>query len=199
MQPFGGRGLSGTGPKAGGPLYIGRLVQKAPVPPTHNSVRTDPALRDFATWLGQRGHNADADAARELGALSALGLVKELPGPVGERNIYSLHPRGRILLVPQTATGLYRQMAAALAAGNAVVVDQTGGLTLPALPPSVAARVTWSGAWETDGPFAGALVEGDAARVRAREPADRQARRARWCWCRRRPLPRWPPTPRPIA
>jgi RHH-type proline utilization regulon transcriptional repressor/proline dehydrogenase/delta 1-pyrroline-5-carboxylate dehydrogenase len=29
VQPFGGRGLSGTGPKAGGPLYIGRLVQTA--------------------------------------------------------------------------------------------------------------------------------------------------------------------------
>ncbi|WP_374333383.1 trifunctional transcriptional regulator/proline dehydrogenase/L-glutamate gamma-semialdehyde dehydrogenase [Aestuariivirga sp.] len=166
VQPFGGRGLSGTGPKAGGPLYIGRLVQKAPVPPPHNSVRTDPALRDFATWLGQRGHNDDADAARELGSLSALGLVKELPGPVGERNVYSLHPRGRILLAPQTATGLYRQMAAALAAGNEVVVDKASGLALAGLPASVAARVTWSGEWDKDGPFSGALVEGDAARVR---------------------------------
>mgnify|MGYP001806335943 CR=1 FL=1 len=169
VQPFGGRGLSGTGPKAGGPLYIGRLVQKAPVPPMHGSVRTDPALRDFATWLGQRGHNDDADAAREMGALSALGLVKELAGPVGERNVYSLHPRGRVLLVPQTAKGLFRQVAAALAAGNAVVIDTASGLSesLSGLPASVAARVTWSGDWEKDGPFAGALVEGDAARVRA--------------------------------
>jgi RHH-type proline utilization regulon transcriptional repressor/proline dehydrogenase/delta 1-pyrroline-5-carboxylate dehydrogenase len=169
VQPFGGRGLSGTGPKAGGPLYIGRLVQKAPVSPMHSSVRTDPALRDFATWLGQRGHNDDADAARELGALSALGLVKELPGPVGERNVYSLHSRGRVLLVPQTAKGLFRQMAAALAAGNAVVIDTASGLSesLAGLPASVASRVTWSGNWEVDGPFAGALVEGDAARVRA--------------------------------
>ena len=169
VQPFGGRGLSGTGPKAGGPLYIGRLVQKAPVSPVHSSVRTDPALRDFATWLGQRGHNDDADAARELGAFSALGLVKELPGPVGERNVYSLHPRGRVLLVPQTAKGLFRQMAAALAAGNEVVIDTASGLseTLAGLPASVASRVTWSGDWEQDGPFAGALVEGDAALVRA--------------------------------
>ena len=169
VQPFGGRGLSGTGPKAGGPLYIGRLVQKAPVSPIHSSVRTDPALRDFATWLSQRGHNDDADAAREMGALSALGLVKELPGPVGERNVYSLHPRGRVLLVPQTAKGLFRQMAAALAAGNAVVIDTASGLseTLVGLPTSVASRVTWSGDWEQDGPFAGALVEGDPALVRA--------------------------------
>ncbi|MDF0752866.1 aldehyde dehydrogenase family protein, partial [Marinobacter sp. 71-i] len=30
VQPFGGCGLSGTGPKAGGPLYLGRLVGAAP-------------------------------------------------------------------------------------------------------------------------------------------------------------------------
>ena len=166
VQPFGGRGLSGTGPKAGGPLYIGRLVQKPPVPPSHSSVRIDPALRDFATWLGQRGHNDEADAARELGSLSALGLVKELPGPVGERDVCSLHPRGRVLLVPQTPRGLFRQMAAALAAGNEVVVDEASGLSLAGLPPSVAARVAWSAEWEKDGPYAGALIEGDAARVR---------------------------------
>lgn len=29
VQPFGGRGLSGTGPKAGGPLYLTRLVKEA--------------------------------------------------------------------------------------------------------------------------------------------------------------------------
>ncbi|HVL21653.1 MAG TPA: trifunctional transcriptional regulator/proline dehydrogenase/L-glutamate gamma-semialdehyde dehydrogenase, partial [Amaricoccus sp.] len=51
VQPFGGRGLSGTGPKAGGPLYLGRLVEKAPVPPDLSSVETDAALLDFATWL----------------------------------------------------------------------------------------------------------------------------------------------------
>ena len=28
VQPFGGQGLSGTGPKAGGPLYVRRLLSK---------------------------------------------------------------------------------------------------------------------------------------------------------------------------
>jgi delta 1-pyrroline-5-carboxylate dehydrogenase len=45
VQPFGGRGLSGTGPKAGGPLYLGRLVERAPVPPQLSSVETDPAAK----------------------------------------------------------------------------------------------------------------------------------------------------------
>lgn len=30
VQPFGGEGLSGTGPKAGGPLYLYRLLANRP-------------------------------------------------------------------------------------------------------------------------------------------------------------------------
>ncbi|WP_202984370.1 aldehyde dehydrogenase family protein, partial [Klebsiella pneumoniae] len=30
VQPFGGEGLSGTGPKAGGPLYLYRLLSTRP-------------------------------------------------------------------------------------------------------------------------------------------------------------------------
>ncbi|WP_421694213.1 trifunctional transcriptional regulator/proline dehydrogenase/L-glutamate gamma-semialdehyde dehydrogenase [Aestuariivirga sp.] len=167
VQPFGGRGLSGTGPKAGGPLYIGRLLQRAPVPPQHSSVHMDPALRDFASWLGQRGHNAEAEAARELGGIAALGLVKELVGPVGERNVYSLHPRGRILLIPATPKGLFRQFAAALATGNTVVIDAGSGLdrALPSLPLSVSSRLQWSSDWGAEAPFAGALIEGEGPRV----------------------------------
>ncbi|ODR89922.1 trifunctional transcriptional regulator/proline dehydrogenase/L-glutamate gamma-semialdehyde dehydrogenase [Sinorhizobium alkalisoli] len=169
VQPFGGRGLSGTGPKAGGPLYLGRLVTSPPVPPQHSSVHTDPVLRDFAKWLDGKGAAAEAEAARNAGSNSALGLDVELPGPVGERNLYALHPRGRILTVPATESGLYHQLAAALATGNSVVVDAGSGLqsSLAGLPHSVAARVSWSNDWAADGPFAGALVEGDGERIRA--------------------------------
>lgn len=168
VQPFGGRGLSGTGPKAGGPLYIGRLVQRAPVPPQHSSIHTDPALRDFAGWLGRKGHNDEAEAAREFAVTSVLGLEKDLAGPVGERNLYALHPRGRILLVPKTTKGLFRQLSAALATGNEVVIDRASELgdALASLPASVAARMSWSSDWNADGPFAGALIEGDMETVR---------------------------------
>ncbi|MGO4568079.1 trifunctional transcriptional regulator/proline dehydrogenase/L-glutamate gamma-semialdehyde dehydrogenase [Rhizobium sp. 2YAF20] len=167
VQPFGGRGLSGTGPKAGGPLYIGRLVQKAPVPPQHSSIHIDPALSDFAVWLSAKGCNDDAEAARELGSLSAVGLEKELVGPVGERNLYGLHPRGRVLLVPATERGLYRQIAAALATGNHPVIDEGSALrpSMKDLPASVVARLAWTSDWNTDGPFAAALIEGDPDRV----------------------------------
>ncbi len=169
VQPFGGRGLSGTGPKAGGPLYLGRLVTTAPVPPQHSSVHTDPVLLDFAKWLDGEGARAEAEAARNAGSSSALGLDLELPGPVGERNLYTLHARGRILLVPATESGLYHQLAAALATGNSVVIDAASGLqpSLKNLPQTVGLRVSWSKDWAADGPFAGALVEGDAERIRA--------------------------------
>ncbi len=40
VQPFGGSGLSGTGPKAGGPLYLGRLLKRPRPPPSTGSRAT---------------------------------------------------------------------------------------------------------------------------------------------------------------
>ncbi|SEQ93040.1 L-proline dehydrogenase /delta-1-pyrroline-5-carboxylate dehydrogenase [Faunimonas pinastri] len=169
VQPFGGRGLSGTGPKAGGPLYLGRLVADPPRPVDASGSHPGVALGDFAAWLEARGARVEAERARQTGAVSPLGFGAELPGPVGERNLYHLHPRGRILLAPQTPAGLYSQLAAALATGNRVVVDAGSGLQegLTDLPRSVAARLTWSSDWASDGPYAGALVEGHGERIRA--------------------------------
>ncbi|MBZ9791022.1 trifunctional transcriptional regulator/proline dehydrogenase/L-glutamate gamma-semialdehyde dehydrogenase [Rhizobium sp. 3T7] len=169
VQPFGGRGLSGTGPKAGGPLYLGRLVKTPPIPPQHSSVYSDPALSDFAKWLDQQGLSEDAEMARHLGSQSALGLETELAGPVGERNLYALHPRGEILCAPSSRTGLIRQISAALATGNSAVIDGDDSLrsTLNGVPVSVAQRVSWQEASAHPNPMAGALIEGDAERVSA--------------------------------
>jgi RHH-type proline utilization regulon transcriptional repressor/proline dehydrogenase/delta 1-pyrroline-5-carboxylate dehydrogenase len=169
VQPFGGRGLSGTGPKAGGPLYIGRLVQTPPVPPQHSSVYLHPAALDLASWLSRRGDDGLADLVRNLGSSSALGLSLELTGPVGEKNLYALHPRGRILLAPQTEEGLFAQLGAVLSTGNSAVIDTASGLKdrLADLPASVAAQVTWADDWAANGPYAGALIEGEGDRVLA--------------------------------
>ncbi len=169
VQPFGGRGLSGTGPKAGGPLYLGRLVSVQPEPPQLSSVHRDEATADFARFLDESGEGDAAEVVRTLASTSALGLEQELPGPVGERNLYGLHPRGRILLLPQTKGGLFWQLGAALATGNTVVIDEESGLrdVLAKLPASVAARVNWARDWAQQGPFAGALVEGDGERLKA--------------------------------
>jgi RHH-type proline utilization regulon transcriptional repressor/proline dehydrogenase/delta 1-pyrroline-5-carboxylate dehydrogenase len=164
VQPFGGRGLSGTGPKAGGPLYLDRLVTRPRTARIANAGRVDDAFADYVTWLGAQGL-AQAEMIRNAGARSALGTQLELQGPVGERNLYALHPRGRILLAPQTMDGLLHQLGVTLATGNIAVIDAGCGFALPALPASVAARVAWSADWAADGSFAAALVEGDAARI----------------------------------
>jgi RHH-type proline utilization regulon transcriptional repressor/proline dehydrogenase/delta 1-pyrroline-5-carboxylate dehydrogenase len=170
VQPFGGRGLSGTGPKAGGPLYLGRLVTTPPIPPQHSSVHSDPAVLAFASFLGQRGLLDEAEATRRLASQSALGLESELPGPVGERNIYALHPRGFILCVPQTELGLRRQLAAVLATGNNAVIECSDALrqSLDGLPAGVSHRIEWASAAKVSTPMSGALVEGKGDRITER-------------------------------
>ncbi|WP_242127906.1 trifunctional transcriptional regulator/proline dehydrogenase/L-glutamate gamma-semialdehyde dehydrogenase [Sphingobium sp. Sx8-8] len=160
VQPFGGRGLSGTGPKAGGPLYLGRLVATPPVFAERAGHLQSP-LGDFADWLDGQGEGEAAAMARRHGDASALGVELVLPGPVGERNLYALHPRGLIWMQPATRMGLFQQMAAVLATGNRGVLT---GMALPSgLPASIAAAFPK----EPDGPFAAALVEGDEGRIRA--------------------------------
>ncbi|MDM9627999.1 trifunctional transcriptional regulator/proline dehydrogenase/L-glutamate gamma-semialdehyde dehydrogenase [Rhizobium sp. S152] len=170
VQPFGGRGLSGTGPKAGGPLYLGRLVTTPPIPPQHSSVYSDPALSDFAKWLDHQGLAFEADMARNLGSQSALGLETELVGPVGERNIYALHPRGNILCLPQTPTGLYRQLFSILATGNTAVIGCEGAFRdgLENLPATVARRISWKSETEADAVLSGALIEGEGEHISAK-------------------------------
>ncbi len=167
VQPFGGRGLSGTGPKAGGPMYLRRLVASPTEPLRDASVGSDPTAQQFIGWLESKGAKEAAKQARAVAALSSLGFTTELHGPVGELNLYALHPRGRILLVPQTALGINVQIVAALATGNSVVIDAASGLQdeLRNLPAQVANRVSWTKDWAADGPFAGALIEGDDERV----------------------------------
>jgi RHH-type proline utilization regulon transcriptional repressor/proline dehydrogenase/delta 1-pyrroline-5-carboxylate dehydrogenase len=160
VQPFGGCGLSGTGPKAGGPLYLGRLVGTPPVFAARVSHLRSP-LHAFADWLDAQGEGEAAAQARRTGDASALGVEMALPGPVGERNLYALHPRGRILLRPATRQGLFRQMAAILATGNQGVVQ--GMMIPPGLPVEVAACFSA----DASGHYAAALVEGDAAKIAA--------------------------------
>jgi RHH-type transcriptional regulator, proline utilization regulon repressor / proline dehydrogenase / delta 1-pyrroline-5-carboxylate dehydrogenase len=156
VQPFGGRALSGTGPKAGGPLYLKRLVRNADVPVQGRA--PDSALASLATWARAQGDVAIATLAETLGAASPLGSTVELPGPVGERNLYALHPRGTLLLKPVSRAGLLHQLAAALATGNHVVVEAPPAVAavLSDLPADVRKRVRAG-----DDLLAAALIEGE--------------------------------------
>ncbi|MCG2841531.1 trifunctional transcriptional regulator/proline dehydrogenase/L-glutamate gamma-semialdehyde dehydrogenase [Sandaracinobacter sp. RS1-74] len=160
VQPFGGRGLSGTGPKAGGPLYLGRLVS-GPAFTLRGTRIADPALTDLVGWLEAEG---EAGAIRRYAEASAFGAEQLLAGPVGEDNHYRIEPRGPILLRPTTRSGFLDQLAATLATGNDAVAELPADLRplLRQLPKSVTARI------RDDAPeLAGALVEGNAEQVRA--------------------------------
>ena len=103
VQPFGGSRLSGTGPKAGGPLYLSRLVAEPP-PGALDGVEGAAAAHwarraSISTGSRAAGHEAEAERCVGLMARSPLGARVELKGPVGERNVYALRPRGRIAAV----------------------------------------------------------------------------------------------------
>jgi RHH-type proline utilization regulon transcriptional repressor/proline dehydrogenase/delta 1-pyrroline-5-carboxylate dehydrogenase len=125
VQPFGGHGLSGTGPKAGGPLYLHRLLAGPPTAPLPvaraDSARFGP-LRAWADFLDARGQPDAAAHCRRYLERSALGVSVEFPGPVGERNVYTLERRGTVLCLASGVAAMGVQVGAVLATGNVAVV-----------------------------------------------------------------------------
>jgi RHH-type proline utilization regulon transcriptional repressor/proline dehydrogenase/delta 1-pyrroline-5-carboxylate dehydrogenase len=125
VQPFGGHGLSGTGPKAGGPLTLRRLRAPAPTVRPVAAPAEEARLAPARAWADfcEPFNLADATAyCRRAIAQSAVGATVELPGPVGERNLYTLLPRGRVLCLASTMASMVCQIGAALAAGNTALV-----------------------------------------------------------------------------
>ena len=177
VQPFGGHGMSGTGPKAGGPLYLQRLVRVAAARGAMGGGGAEAALRparDYCDWLRSNGHHVASRRVQRYIDRSPLGTLPDLTGPVGERNVYSRHARGRIVVLPATAAGLLLQVGAALATGNVVVLETAaiGAHALASLPPAVAARIERVGNWASVGLLGGILFEGDVESLRV---VDRQA------------------------
>ena len=105
-QPFGGEGLSGTGPKAGGPNYIKRFIK------ARNSV--SPALASAAdqraTAVNQPIERSDTlpidvvqQTINEMGPISPTKLGSEvMPGPTGESNVLSTFSRRLVLCLGPT-------------------------------------------------------------------------------------------------
>lgn len=97
-QPFGGEGLSGTGPKAGGPNYVPRFT-KRPLPLiAGNGSHSPMSLSEVQTALDEIGQPEET-------ALQAL----DLPGPTGEANRLSIMPRGTVLCLGPSPEDAKRQ------------------------------------------------------------------------------------------
>ena len=144
VQPFGGEGKSGTGPKAGGPLTLRRLQQASDsgLPPRAHHAPADPALAALAAWATDQG-DAVLPALAGLYARDSLaGRALALPGPTGETNTLRFEARGRALCTASSRAGLLNQIAAVLATGNQAIVDKAVAALLPAsLPAAVLARI----------------------------------------------------------
>jgi RHH-type proline utilization regulon transcriptional repressor/proline dehydrogenase/delta 1-pyrroline-5-carboxylate dehydrogenase len=160
VQPFGGEGKSGTGPKAGGPLYLKRLQRGAVMTSQHERLAT-PSLDALAVWSKMHGHERIASLAEQYSRTTMLGQLTVLPGPTGERNTLALVPRGAVVCAAGTLEGLLNQIAALLATGNiALVVAESAKLLPGDLPAAVKDRVKTVGSLESfEGEFQIALVQ----------------------------------------
>ncbi len=132
-QPFGGEGLSGTGPKAGGPHYLPRFSRPASVGQPVTAPNSLPAV----TIAGAIATLDKLRSAWEREALvKAAKHVAEssvLPGPTGESNTLTLHPRGVVLCLGPDAQSARQQVAMAHAHGNAALVIAPGATALASL------------------------------------------------------------------
>ncbi|MDO9023817.1 bifunctional proline dehydrogenase/L-glutamate gamma-semialdehyde dehydrogenase PutA, partial [Zwartia sp.] len=99
VQPFGGNRLSGTGPKAGGMLYVLRLLA---------SLQKQPALLESLT--------------------STRPIELALSGPTGEKNTYVLEPKKVVLCVCSTELGVMHQNETTSRVGVSPVWLNTPGL-----------------------------------------------------------------------
>jgi RHH-type proline utilization regulon transcriptional repressor/proline dehydrogenase/delta 1-pyrroline-5-carboxylate dehydrogenase len=168
VQPFGGSRLSGTGPKAGGPLYLSRLVAEPAPGALEGGEGGDAAIagiRAYTDWLAAHGHGFEAERCVGMMARSPLGARVELSGPVGERNVYTLRRRGRVAAVAASESALLLQIGAILATGNDALVNSAAlaQRALSGLPPELAHRIA-----RVEDPFdapalAFALLEGEGA------------------------------------
>ena len=119
-QPFGGEGLSGTGPKAGGPNYVKRFTV----------ARTPNIEVPEAEPVTLSALQAAVDAL-SLNEEMIANATMDLPGPTGESNRLSTYSRGVIVCAGPDAASAQQQAEEARSMGCkalAVAPDVREGL-----------------------------------------------------------------------
>ena len=106
-QPFGGEGLSGTGPKAGGPHYLLRFAQ------------TDRQSTEDAWPAG-----SEAPLPRLPRQSARIIETVSMPGPTGESNRLSTLPRPALLCMGPGAETARAQARAVEALGGEAVIPE---------------------------------------------------------------------------
>ncbi|MCC7100683.1 MAG: trifunctional transcriptional regulator/proline dehydrogenase/L-glutamate gamma-semialdehyde dehydrogenase [Rubrivivax sp.] len=171
VQPFGGQGLSGTGPKAGGPLYLLRLLRRAPplaarLAVARNALATTPpatalrpllpqgeraALAVLREWARAQGQAELAARCDQAAAESPVCSWVPLQGPTGETNLYAVQPRALVLgLAAAGAAGdadRLVQLAAILAVGAHALWPADARALADRLPPELREHITLAQDW----------------------------------------------------
>jgi RHH-type proline utilization regulon transcriptional repressor/proline dehydrogenase/delta 1-pyrroline-5-carboxylate dehydrogenase len=103
VQPFGGEGLSGTGPKAGGPLYVRRMVQEHGAAPPDVAALPGPVGESNLYRTRPRGEVLLLPQSREglsrmLDAVAATGNRAIVDSSaIGADSVRELAPRAKII------------------------------------------------------------------------------------------------------
>ncbi|WP_311945705.1 bifunctional proline dehydrogenase/L-glutamate gamma-semialdehyde dehydrogenase PutA [Halomonas piscis] len=144
-QPFGGEGLSGTGPKAGGHLYVPRFRRTAAAEHFEAPQGEAVSLGDLQAaldGLDSRNWAARPDRVevlrktlssrrgvirKALAETAALDMTSQtLPGPTGESNRLSQYPKGPVLCLGPTLEIAITQAIQVLGAGCPALIVAPG-------------------------------------------------------------------------
>jgi RHH-type proline utilization regulon transcriptional repressor/proline dehydrogenase/delta 1-pyrroline-5-carboxylate dehydrogenase len=183
VQPFGGEGLSGTGPKAGGPLYLYRLLANRPENALGITLARQDAdypvdaqikaalmqpLEALTEWATDRP--TLHALCQQFAELAQAGTQRLLPGPTGERNTWTLLPRERVLCIADNEQDALVQVAAVASVGSSILWqdDAFHRELAKRLPAALSGRIQFAKADNlTVQPFDAVIFHGDSDQLRA--------------------------------
>lgn len=189
VQPFGGEGLSGTGPKAGGPLYLYRLLSERPENavcqtleqqdshlPMDASARAEllAPFEAFSAWVQKQKTDVEQSiieqsTIEQFARLTQAGTTRLLPGPTGEKNTYTLRPRGTILCLSDNERDCLTQLSAVLASGCQTLWENSElhQKLFKSLPEKVRKTISFTKDWQnTVEPIEGVIYHGDCDQLK---------------------------------
>ncbi|WP_373776997.1 bifunctional proline dehydrogenase/L-glutamate gamma-semialdehyde dehydrogenase PutA [Glaesserella sp.] len=132
VQPFGGMGLSGTGPKAGGPLYLQRLVNRSQWTldglEGGQAVDISRLIANIKAVLSGSALQDALDLAAALSRRSPLNQVYKMQGITGESNFMRLEARTVIAIGRGALAQQIQALIAIVVCGAEAVVHRDSEL-----------------------------------------------------------------------
>lgn len=132
VQPFGGMGLSGTGPKAGGPLYLQRLVKSEAWTLAdlegETVIETDKLAQAVRQTLSGEQQSEALALLQTLRQKSPLAKVFKMQGITGENNYLRFEARPMIAVSNGSLLEQIKAMIAIVVCGSKAVIKKDSPL-----------------------------------------------------------------------